>query len=124
MTARRRRFTAEYKAAVPREYDAIARGQRGALLRREGLYASHISNWEAEREREGLMVAVVAAATDLGGVRAACEALGASRASHFWRSQSQFGGELTLSGGERSRGSPPSVSSDQRGGPPAISDSL
>lgn len=50
MTARRRRFTAEYKAAVLREYDATARGQRGALLRREGLYASHISNWEAERD--------------------------------------------------------------------------
>jgi hypothetical protein len=48
-TARRRRFTAEYKAAVLREYDTTPRGQRGALLRREGLYASHISNWEAER---------------------------------------------------------------------------
>jgi transposase len=48
--ARRRRFTAEYKAAVLREYDATPRGQRGALLRREGLYASHISNWEAERD--------------------------------------------------------------------------
>ena len=50
-TARRRRFTAEYKAAVLREYDATLRGQRGALLRREGLYASHISNWEAERDK-------------------------------------------------------------------------
>lgn len=49
-TARRRRFTAEYKVAVLREYDATPRGQRGALLRREGLYASHISNWEAERD--------------------------------------------------------------------------
>jgi transposase len=49
-TARRRRFTAEYKAAVLREYDATPRGQRGALLRREGLYASHINNWEAERD--------------------------------------------------------------------------
>lgn len=50
-TARRRRFTAEYKAAVLREYDATLRGERGALLRREGLYASHISNWEAERDK-------------------------------------------------------------------------
>jgi len=50
-TARRRRFTAEYKAAVLREYDATLKGQRGALLRREGLYASHISNWEAERDK-------------------------------------------------------------------------
>ena len=53
-TARRRRFTAEYKAAVLREYDATPRGQRGALLRREGLYASHISNWEAERDGRDL----------------------------------------------------------------------
>jgi transposase len=53
-TARRRRFTAEYKAAVLREYDATLRGQRGALLRREGLYASHISNWEAERDKREL----------------------------------------------------------------------
>ena len=53
-TARRRRFTAEYKAAVLREYDATLRGERGALLRREGLYASHISNWEAERDKREL----------------------------------------------------------------------
>jgi hypothetical protein len=53
-TARRRRFTAEYKAAVLREYDATLKGQRGALLRREGLYASHISNWEAERDKREL----------------------------------------------------------------------
>ena len=34
--ARRRRFTAEYKASVLREYEATPKGERGALLRREG----------------------------------------------------------------------------------------
>jgi len=36
---RRRRFTAEYKASVLREYEATPKGERGALLRREGPHA-------------------------------------------------------------------------------------
>ena len=47
--ARRRRFTAEYKATVLREYEATPKGERGALLRREGLYSSHISKWQDDR---------------------------------------------------------------------------
>ncbi len=47
--ARRRRFTAEYKASVLREYEATPKGERGALLRREGLYSSHISKWQEDR---------------------------------------------------------------------------
>ena len=40
---RRRTFTAEYKLAILAEYDAAAEpGAKGALLRREGLYTSHI----------------------------------------------------------------------------------
>ncbi len=39
---KRRTFTAEYKAEVLAEYDAADRGERGAILRREGLYSSHI----------------------------------------------------------------------------------
>ena len=38
----RRRFTAEYKLKVLREADACKRGELGALLRREGLYSSHL----------------------------------------------------------------------------------
>jgi hypothetical protein len=38
--ARRRRFTAKYKLEVLAEYDAAADGEKGALLRREGLYSS------------------------------------------------------------------------------------
>jgi transposase-like protein len=57
--ARRRRFSAEYKARVVAEYDALPHGseQRGALLRREGLYTSHIAEWRKARDvgaREGL----------------------------------------------------------------------
>jgi transposase len=49
--ARRRRFTAEYKASVLREYEATPKGERGALLRREGLYSSHINKWREDRTK-------------------------------------------------------------------------
>nr|WP_240895026.1 transposase [Kineococcus siccus] len=42
---RRRSFTAEYKARILAEYDAAPRGQRGAILRREGLYDTHLIHW-------------------------------------------------------------------------------
>ncbi len=55
----RRSFTAEYKAEILAEYDTWPKGseQRGAILRREGLYSSHISEWRKQAEagaREGL----------------------------------------------------------------------
>ena len=43
--AKRRRFTAEYKRKILQEADACARGELGALLRREGLYSSHLVEW-------------------------------------------------------------------------------
>ena len=42
---KRRTFTAEYKARVVEEYDAAPNGEKGALLRREGLYSSHVIEW-------------------------------------------------------------------------------
>jgi transposase len=56
---RRRSFAAEYKERVLDEYDALPAGstERGALLRREGLYTSHIAEWRRARDaaaREGL----------------------------------------------------------------------
>ena len=42
---RRRTFTAEYKAQILAEYDAAETGERGAILRREALYSSHITEW-------------------------------------------------------------------------------
>jgi transposase-like protein len=48
---RRRVFTAEYKLAMVAEYDRAAEpGERGALLRREGLYHSHIIEWRKARD--------------------------------------------------------------------------
>jgi transposase len=48
---RRRTFTAEYKLAILTEYDAADAEGRGALLRREGLYTSHLSEWRRARDR-------------------------------------------------------------------------
>jgi len=48
---KRRTFTAAYKARILQEYDQLESGrERGALLRREGLYSSHIADWRKTRE--------------------------------------------------------------------------
>jgi transposase len=56
--AKRRRFTADYKRKVLQEAEACTEpGQVGSLLRREGLYSSHLVVWRQARERgelEGL----------------------------------------------------------------------
>jgi transposase len=56
--ARRRRFNAEFKQRILREADACAKaGELGALLRREGLYSSHLAAWRAavrDRGQKGL----------------------------------------------------------------------
>jgi transposase-like protein len=54
--ARRRTFTAEYKAAILEQYDELVHGspERGALLRREGLYSSHIAEWRRQRDAAAL----------------------------------------------------------------------
>ena len=54
--ARRRRFTTAYKRRILEEADACTeRGQIGALLRREGLYSSHLSTWRKQRDRDELV---------------------------------------------------------------------
>jgi transposase len=51
---RRRSFGAEYKLRVVAEYDAcVGDGDKGALLRREGLYSSHIVEWRRARDSAG-----------------------------------------------------------------------
>jgi transposase len=46
----RRNFTAEYKLRILKEVDALSEsGQIGALLRREGLYSSHLTTWRRQR---------------------------------------------------------------------------
>lgn len=47
---KRRTFSAEYKMRILEEYENAGPGQRGALLRREGLYSSLISEWRRARE--------------------------------------------------------------------------
>ena len=50
--AARRRFTATEKLRVLKEADRCTKpGELGALLRREGLYSSHLSQWRAARQR-------------------------------------------------------------------------
>ena len=51
---RRRSFTAQYKAEILAEYDAADPAARGVLLRREGLYSSHLSEWRKARDSGAL----------------------------------------------------------------------
>jgi transposase len=56
--ARRRQFTVGYKLRILSEADAArTTGEIGALLRREGLYSSHLAAWRRQRE-EGILTAL------------------------------------------------------------------
>ncbi|MFD7164756.1 transposase [Streptomyces violascens] len=46
-----RRYSAEYKARIPAEYETLDRQGKGALLRREGLHSSLLTNWREQRDR-------------------------------------------------------------------------
>jgi transposase len=51
----RRRFAAAYKLSIVREADACKRpGEIGALMRREGLYSSHLGKWREQRDQGAL----------------------------------------------------------------------
>lgn len=52
--ARRRSFTAKYKLEVLAAYDAADDGAKGEVLRREGLYTSHIVVWRRARDAGAL----------------------------------------------------------------------
>lgn len=53
--AKRRRFTSSYKLAILDELDqATEPGAKGAILRREGLYTSHIVEWRRARDAGAL----------------------------------------------------------------------
>lgn len=55
----RRHFSPDYKLSILAEYDACTEsGERGALLRREGLYSSLISDWRRQH-RQGLLKAAL-----------------------------------------------------------------
>jgi transposase-like protein len=48
--AQRRIYTAEYKLRILQETDTCEEGQIGAILRREGLYSSHLTTWRRQRQ--------------------------------------------------------------------------
>jgi transposase len=95
---KRRVFTAEYKAKILAEYDAADRGERGTILRREGLYSSHIVEWRRaadagaqaglasrvrdrrDREIEALRARAEKAETELAKTRAALDLVGKAHA--------------------------------------------
>jgi transposase-like protein len=52
--ARRRTFTARYKQEILAAYDAAPSGEKGAILRREGLYSSLITEWRRARDAGAL----------------------------------------------------------------------
>ena len=66
---KRRTFTAEYKARIVAEYDATPDGGKGAILRREGLYSSHVIEW-----RRALGAGALAAAASKKADKARAEA--------------------------------------------------
>ena len=50
--AKHRQFTAEYKLRILQEADRCSQpGELGALLRREGLYSSHLTKWRQQRDQ-------------------------------------------------------------------------
>jgi transposase len=52
--ARRRSFTAAYKQEILAAYEAAPDGEKGAILRREGLYSSLITEWRRARDAGAL----------------------------------------------------------------------
>ena len=61
---KRRSFTAQYKLDILAEYEAGDASSRGALLRREGLYSSHLTEWR--KARDGGALAGLTPATRTG----------------------------------------------------------
>lgn len=95
---KRRAFTAEYKAQIVAEYDAAEHGERGAIVRREALYSSHITDWRKaaeggavsalgpktrdrrDRETEQLKARAEKAEAELARTRAALDIVGRAHA--------------------------------------------
>ncbi|OMH22968.1 transposase, partial [Tersicoccus phoenicis] len=94
----RRTFTAAFKAAILAEYEAAERAERGVILRREGLYTSHIIEWRKaaaagaqaglggrsrdrrDKEIEALRTRAERAETELARTRAALDLVGKAHA--------------------------------------------
>jgi transposase len=76
---KRRTFTAAYKARILAEFDALPEGspERGALMRRERLYHSHIEHWRHQQE-----AGTLPATSGKPGKRAEAEELARLRAEN------------------------------------------
>jgi transposase len=57
--ARSRSYSAAYKERILEEYEQLGKAGKGALLRREGLYSSLITNWRAQRDKGALRALAV-----------------------------------------------------------------
>jgi transposase len=67
---RRRRFDADYKLTILADYDRMSgSGEKGAFLRREGLYSSHITEWRRAREAGLLQRSGSSDVTAVAGVK-------------------------------------------------------
>jgi len=59
----RRTFSAEYKAAIVAEYEAAPHGEKSAVLRREGLFHSHVQEWTRARATSATTAVTTSATT-------------------------------------------------------------
>jgi transposase-like protein len=90
--SQRRRFTAAYKHRVLAEADACTEpGQLGALVRREGLYSSHLTTWRRPRE-QGVLEALTP--TKRGRKARGLDPL-AQRVAQLERDQARLSQQLT-----------------------------
>jgi len=53
--AKHRSYSGSYKVRILNEYEGLSRADKGALLRREGLYSSLIDTWRKQRDRGALI---------------------------------------------------------------------
>lgn len=87
---KRRSFTPEYKLAIVAEYDILTEsGARGALLRREGLYHSHVIEWRRARDA-GALNALAAKATGPKPAKTAVEKENEQLAAKLARTEAEL----------------------------------
>ena len=70
---RRRSFTAAYKRQIVVEYDAAPDGRKGSILRREGLYSSHLIEWRRALNA-GTLAGTALARSEAARARSAADA--------------------------------------------------
>ena len=85
---KRRTFPAEYRLRIVAEYDAAPNGEKGAILRRERLYHSHIIEWRAARDAGARSTLVdkrtSAAAKGIAVASAGCAAISGKLLTMAW----------------------------------------